>query len=389
MPVINSIAALSEDMKTWRRHLHQNPEIGLECHATADFVIEKLKSFGISDMSTGWAKSGVIAIIEGRAPGRTIGLRADMDALPMQDLSGADHASQVADRSHACGHDGHTTMLLGAAKYLAETRNFAGRVALIFQPGEEGHDGGKIMVEEGMMERYAIEEVYGIHNMPGLTAGHIHTRPGALLAGAAEFTIDIQGRGGHGAMPSKALDPIVAAASIVQALQSIVSRNVDASDQVVLSVATIHAGTAMNIIPDSAQMTGTVRFYDDALARTVQTRMEEVVAFQAKSFGMEGKLTYRVVCPPTVNDPDKAAFAAGIAREVVGEEQSNGDTDPIMPTEDFSYMLEARPGAYMFLGQGDTPMCHHPAYDFNDDISPVGASFFATLVERALPLKGG
>lgn len=387
MPIVNSIAALSEQMTGWRRHLHSIPELGLDCHRTAAFVVERLREFGIAEIHEGIARTGVVAIIEGRAPGRTIGLRADMDALPMEDLSGAEWRSTVPGMAHSCGHDGHTTMLLGAARYLAETRNFAGRVALIFQPAEENEGGGRIMVEEGMMERFAIDEVYGLHNAPGETEGHLLTNPGALLAGVDEFTISIEGRGGHGAMPHQTADPVVAAASMVLALQSIVSRNASALDRVVVSVTQIHTGTAMNIVPGTAMLNGTVRYFDKAVQAMVRARMAEITEYQARSFGMTARLDYVEGYPPTINHPAQAAFAVEVAREVVGADAVVADCPPIMPGEDFAYMLEARPGAYLFLGQGDTPTCHHPAYDFNDAIAPVGASFFARLVERALPLK--
>ncbi|AUC51909.1 MAG: M20 aminoacylase family protein [Sagittula sp.] len=386
MVIVNSIAALEEEMTGWRRHLHQNPELGLDCFKTASFVVDKLKEFGITEIHEGIARSGVVAIIEGRAPGRTIGLRADMDALPMEDLSGTDYASTVPGLAHTCGHDGHTTMLLGAAKYLSDTRNFAGRVALIFQPAEENEGGGRIMVEEGIMDRFGIEEVFGIHNSPGAPEGSLNTNHGALLAGVDEFTIHIKGIGGHGAQPQNTVDPVVAAASMVMAMQTILGRNVNALDRVVVSVTQIHTGSAMNIVPETAMLNGTVRYYDTDAQATVKSRMAEIVEFQARSFGCTAELDYEDGYPPTINHPEQAAFAAEVAREVVGAEMVDEDTPPIMPGEDFSYMLQARPGAYLFLGQGDTPICHHPKYDFNDRIAPIGASFFARLVERALPI---
>ncbi len=386
MVIVNSIAALEEEMTGWRRHLHQNPELGLDCFKTASFVVDKLKEFGITEIHEGIARSGVVAIIEGRAPGRTIGLRADMDALPMEDLSGTDYASTVPGLAHTCGHDGHTTMLLGAAKYLSDTRNFAGRVALIFQPAEENEGGGRIMVEEGIMDRFGIEEVFGIHNSPGAPEGSLNTNHGALLAGVDEFTIHIKGIGGHGAQPQNTVDPVVAAASMVMAMQTILGRNVNALDRVVVSVTQIHTGSAMNIVPETAMLNGTVRYYDTDAQATVKSRMAEIVEFQARSFGCTAELDYEDGYPPTINHPEQAAFAAEVAREVVGAEMVDEDTPPIMPGEDFSYMLQARPGASLFLGQGDTPICHHPKYDFNDRIAPIGASFFARLVERALPI---
>ncbi|MCR8550221.1 M20 family metallopeptidase [Salipiger sp. P9] len=388
MPVINSIAADADTLTAWRRHLHQHPELLFDCVKTAGFVVEKLTSFGISEIHEGIAKTGVVAIIEGRAPGRTIGLRADMDALPMQDLSGSDHASTVPGVAHTCGHDGHTTMLLGAAKYLAETRNFAGRVALLFQPAEEGGGGGKVMVDEGIMDRFGIEEVYGIHNAPGEPEGHIVTAPGPLMASADEFRIEITGKGGHGAEPQDCIDPVPAAAALVGALQTIVSRNTSAIDNLVVSVTEIHAGTAHNIIPSTAWLGGTVRSFRPETRDMAERRMREIAEAQAAVFGCTAEVIYDRGYPPTVNHAAQAAFAAEVAREVVGADKVRDDIDPIMPAEDFSYMLEARPGAYLFLGQGDTPVCHHPEYDFNDSIAPIGASFFARLVETALPLKG-
>ena len=303
MPIVNSIAALEPEMTAWRRHLHQHPELGLDCFKTAEFVVEKLKGFGITEIHTGIARTGVVAVIEGQGPGRTIGLRADMDALPMEDLSGTEHASRVPGMAHTCGHDGHTTMLLGAAKYLAETRNFSGKVALIFQPAEENEGGGRIMVEEGMMDRFDIEEVYGIHNMPGGAVGHMHTNCGALLAGVDEFTIRITGQGGHGAMPFQTRDPVVCAASMVQALQTIVSRNTDALDRLVVSVTQIHTGSAMNIVPETAMLNGTVRYFDKDVQAVVKERMGEIAEFQAKSFGMRAELDYIEGYPPTINHP--------------------------------------------------------------------------------------
>jgi hippurate hydrolase len=386
MAIVNSIAAHAEEMQGWRHHLHRNPELGLDCFKTAGFVVERLRAFGITEIHEGIARSGVVALIEGRAPGRTIGLRADMDALPMQDLSGAEHASTVPGLAHTCGHDGHTTMLLGAAQYLAETRNFAGRVALIFQPAEENEGGGRIMVEEGIMERFEIAEVYGLHNAPGLPEGTLHTNPGALMAGVDEFTVTLTGVGGHGAQPHATRDPVVGAASLVMALQTIVSRNTDALSRLVLSVTQIHTGSAMNIVPESAVLNGTVRYYDKAVQAMVKERMAELVTLQAQSFGLTAALDYQEGYPPTINHPEQAALACDVARDLLGPEKVEGDCAPVMPGEDFSYMLEARPGAYLFLGQGDTPQCHHPRYDFNDAVAPIGASFFARLVEKALPL---
>ncbi|WP_372675348.1 M20 aminoacylase family protein [Aquicoccus sp.] len=387
MPVINRIAGFADEMKTWRRHIHMNPELGRDCHETAAFVVDRLKEFGIEEISTGWAESGVVAVIEGRGEGPVIGLRADMDALPMEEITGADWASTVPGKMHACGHDGHTAMLLGAAKYLSETRNFAGRAVLIFQPDEEGGGGGEAMVEEGMMERYGIDEVYAIHNGPGLETGQIALAPGPLMAAVDSFYIDIQGKGGHGAMPHESTDPVVAAVGIVQALQTIVSRNNNAQERLVVSVTQINTGSATNIIPDTARICGTVRSFDSHVRDMVEQRMGEIVAGQAASFGVEAVLDYDRGYPATVNDADKSVFAANVAREVVGAEKVDDEATPMMAAEDFSYMLEQRPGVYAFVGNGEGAMVHHPAYDFNDEIAPVGASFLARLVEKAAPLK--
>ncbi len=386
MPVLNRIADYQSDLTAWRRHLHQIPELDLDCFKTAAFVVEKLKEFGVTDIHEGIATSGVVALIHGNEPGGTIGLRADMDALPMDEKSGVDYASTIPGAMHACGHDGHTTMLLGAARYLAETRNFAGTVALIFQPAEEGAGGGRIMVEEGMMERFGIDEVYSLHNAPGTPLGEIHVAPGPVMAAVDTFWIDITGVGGHGAAPEETKDPIMTAVATVQALQTIVSRNAPALHQVVLTVTQIHSGSGTNIVPDTAQIVGTVRTFDPGMRDMVQERLTTIAQHQAQVFDMRAEVTYERGYPATINDPAKTAHAIKVAQDVVGSERVDGATQPRMFAEDFSYMLEARPGSYVFLGMGDRPQCHHPAYDFDDQISPIGASYFARLVEMTLPL---
>ena len=388
MPVINSIAANAEEMQRWRRHLHANPEIEFDCHETAAFVVERLREFGVDEIHEGIATSGLVAIINGKGQGCTIGLRADMDALPMPETTGLPYASVKPGAMHACGHDGHTTMLLGAAKYLAETRNFSGRVALIFQPAEEGGGGAGVMVEEGIMDRFAIDEVYALHNLPDLPVGHFETTPGPIMAAVDEFHIDIRGKGGHAAFPQDCTDPVVAAIAIAQALQTILSRNHDTRQEAVVSLTQVHAGSTDNVIPDTAYLNGTVRTFDPAVQAMIRRRMQEIVTGQAASFGVEATLRYEMHYPATINDADKVGFAAGVAAEISGAEAVEANREMEMGAEDFSYMLEKRPGAYLFIGQGESAGLHHPKYDFNDEVSPIGASFFARLVERALPLEG-
>lgn len=382
MAVINRIAGFAEDMKTWRRHLHMHPELALECHETAAFVVERLQEFGVDEIHEGIAKTGVVAIINGRGPGPVTGLRADMDALPMDEETGHDWASTVPGRMHACGHDGHTTMLLGAARYLAETRNFTGKVALIFQPAEEIIGGGRIMVQdEGIMERFDIEEVYGLHTFPFAEAGTFHTTEGPLLAAVDDFTIQIKGVGGHAAYPSDCTDPLIPAVAIVQALQTIVSREARALDAIVISVTQIHGGSAMNVIPENAMLAGTVRTYDAELRALAETRIREILDGMAKVYGVEITMDYVRGYPPTVNHPEQTRRAVRVAQAIAGAPQVKDDIEPEMGAEDFSYMLEARPGAFLMLGQGIGPSVHHPAFDFNDEVAPVGASFFARLIE--------
>lgn len=387
MPVLNRIAALAPEMTEWRRALHRRPELGFACHETAAFIAARLREFGVDELHEGIAQTGIVAIIKGQGAGPTIGLRADMDALPITEITGAPHASEVPGRMHACGHDGHTTMLLGAAKYLCETRNFAGRVALIFQPAEEAGGGAGVMVAEGIFDRFGITQVYGIHNSPNQPEGSFATCPGPLMAAVDTFEIHLQGRGGHGAMPHETADPVVAAVGMVAAIQTIVSRNHRALDDLVVSVTQIHTGSADNIVPDTAYICGTVRSFDPAVKAMVMRRMAQIVAGQAAAYDVTARLDYTEGYPATVNDPASTAFAAAVAAEVAGETGVNATADREMGAEDFSYMLQARPGAYLFLGQGPGAGLHHPAYDFNDAVAPVGASFFARLVERAQPVR--
>lgn len=387
MPVINRIAGFAEEMTEWRRYLHTIPELQFDLPKTAAFVAEKLKEFGVDQLDTSIAETGIVALIHGQGAGPVIGLRADMDALPITEATGLDYASTHPGQMHACGHDGHTTMLLGAAKYLAETRNFAGTVALIFQPAEEGGGGAGVMCAEGIMDRYNISEVYALHNAPGFEAGGFYTTPGPIMAAADTFEIHVTGAGGHGAMPHETRDPVIAAVGIVQAIQSISSRNNITGDDLVISVTQIHTGTADNIVPDTAYICGTVRTFEPSVQSMVMQRMASIVAGQAAAYDVEARLDYQPGYPPTVNDTEKTAFASRIAREVAGEATVLDDYGREMGAEDFSYMLQERPGAYLFLGQGDGPGLHHPAYNFNDAVAPVGASFFARIVETAQPAE--
>lgn len=386
MPVLNRIADFAPQMKEWRQHLHTIPELAFDLPLTAAFVAERLREFGVDEIHEGIAQSGIVAIINGQGAGPTIGLRADMDALAIPEATGADHASTHPGKMHACGHDGHTTMLLGAAKYLAETRRFKGRVALLFQPAEEEGGGGQVMVKEGVMDRFGITQVYGIHNAPNVDFGHFRTTPGALMASVDTATVHVTGKGGHGAMPHECVDPVVAVVGMVSALQTILSRNVYAMDEAVISVTQIHTGTASNIIPEEAMFCATIRAFKPDVRALLKQRVHEIVAGHAAAYGVTATIDYDWGYPATINHPDEADFAASVAAEIAGEAAVDARAGREMGSEDFSYMLEARPGAYLFLGAGPGAGLHHPAYDFNDDLAPVGASFFARLVEKAQPL---
>ena len=386
MAILNSIAGFENDMAKWRRHLHQNPELGRDCYKTAKYIQERLKEFGITEIHTGYASTGIVAIIEGKASGRTIGLRADMDALPIKENTGMSYSSKNEGVMHACGHDGHTTMLLGAARYLSETRNFSGRVALIFQPDEEATGGAEAMVEEGILEEFNIEEVYALHNTPSHDVGVMYTRPGPIMAGADSFTVEIQGKGGHAAYPHEVKDPIVAAISIAQSFQTIVSRNNIPSDDLVISITQVHSGTTDNVVPEMAYLNGTVRTFDLSVQEMVIKRMEKIISGLAMSFEVNAKLNYQKGYPPTINHEESTNFAIGVAEDVCGSDKVLSSVAKEMGAEDFSYMLQKRPGAYLFMGIGDGAGLHNPNYDFNDAAAPVGASFFACLIEKALPL---
>jgi amidohydrolase len=388
MPLINRIAAFSEEMKGWRQHLHQHPELAFDCHETAAFIEARLREIGVDEIHTGIAKTGLVAIINGQGAGPTIGLRADMDALPMQEATGAPYASKIAGKMHACGHDGHVTMLLGAAKYLAETRRFSGRVALIFQPAEEDGGGGMVMVEEGMIPRFNISQVYGIHNAPNIPFGHFLTNPGALMASVDTANVTITGRGGHGATPHECIDPVVAVVGMVSAVQTIIPRNIYALDEAIISVTQIHTGTASNIIPDEAMFCATIRAFTPHVRALLKKRFHEIVEGHALAYNVTAHIDYDWGYPATINHADSAEFACEVARDVVGADAVNGNSVREMGSEDFSYMLEACKGAYLFMGTGPGAGLHHTKFDFNDEASPIGASFFAKLVETAQPLKG-
>ena len=386
MAILNSIAGFENDMAKWRRHLHQNPELGRDCYKTAEYIQERLKEFGITEIHTGYASTGIVAIIEGQTSGRTIGLRADMDALPITENTGMPYSSKNEGVMHACGHDGHTTMLLGAARYLSETRNFSGRVALIFQPDEEATGGAEVMVKEGILEQFKIEEVYALHNIPGHDVGVMYTRPGPIMAGADSFNLEIRGKGGHAAYPHEVKDPIVAALSIAQAFQTIVSRNNIPSDDLVISITQVHSGTTDNVIPETAFLNGTVRTFDLSVQEMVINRMEKIISGFSISFEVDAKFNYEKGYPPTINHEEKTNFAIEVAKEVCGSDKVLTSVGKEMGAEDFSYMLQKRPGAYLFMGIGEGAGLHNPNYDFNDAAAPVGASFFARLIEKALPL---
>ncbi|MDH4987869.1 M20 family metallopeptidase [Aminobacter anthyllidis] len=385
MPILNRAAEMQDEIAGWRRHLHQKPELNFDVFETADFVKAKLAEFGCDDIVTGLGKTGVVGIIKGSlGSGGVVGLRADMDALPIEEITGKPYASQVPGKMHACGHDGHTAMLLGAAKYLAETRNFAGSVAVIFQPAEEGGGGGNEMVKDGMMERFGIQKVFGMHNMPSLPVGQFAIRPGAIMAATAEFTITVKGKGGHAAMPHRAIDPIVAGSQLVTALQAIASRSTDPAEAIVVSVTKFNAGTAYNIIPEQAVIAGTVRTLKKEIAKLAEERMGAICRGVAEATGTAIELDYDTNYPVTFNHENETVFAGDVAASVAGEAQVHRAIQPLMGGEDFSYMLEARPGAFIFIGNGDTANLHHPAYDFNDEAIPHGVSYWVRLAETAL-----
>ncbi|MBB3952126.1 M20 aminoacylase family protein [Aureimonas jatrophae] len=386
MPVNNRIAAEAPKIAEWRRSLHRIPEILYDLPDTARFVAERLREIGCDEVVEGIGGTGVVGLIHGHDGGPVIGLRADMDALPIHETADLPYRSERANAMHACGHDGHMAMLLGGAEALASTRRFRGTVAVIFQPAEEGGAGAKAMIEDGLLERFAIARVFGMHNLPGLPLGHFAIRPGPIMASTDEFTLTLHGRGSHAAIPHQGYDPILAGASLVQALQQIASRNVDPLDSVVVSVTQFHAGFAHNVIPQEATVSGTVRSLTARTRDLAERRIREISAGIGAAHGVEIAVDYDRNYPVTLNHAAEAAFCAEVAAEVAGESAVNRDTVPLMGGEDFSYMLEQRPGAFIFVGNGASAGLHHPAYDFNDEAIPFGSSYWLTLVERALPL---
>jgi len=386
MPIPSAVQDLVPDAQTWRRDIHQNPELLYDVERTAKYVADRLAAFGCDEVQTSIGRTGVVGVIRGAKGGstRAIGLRADMDALPIQEATNLPYRSRNPGKMHACGHDGHTAMLLGAARRLAQTRNFAGNAVVIFQPAEEGGGGALAMIDDGLMDRFGVEEVYGMHNWPALPVGSFMLRKGPLMAAADVITITVEGRGGHAAMPHQGVDPVVAGAQIVLALQTIASRSADPLDACVVSVTQFHAGSADNIIPQSAWLNGTARTLKPETRDMVERRIRDIGAGLASAAGAEARVEYHRNYPATVNHPAQTDFAAAVARKVAGETRVNADAVPVMGAEDFSFMLEARPGAFIFLGNGDSAKLHHPAYDFNDDALPYGMSYWVELVETAL-----
>ncbi|MBV8747832.1 MAG: amidohydrolase [Xanthobacteraceae bacterium] len=385
MPIVNRIADLHAEITAWRRDFHAHPELLYDVHRTAAAVAEKLKGFGCDEVVTGIGRTGVVGVIRGRKPGaKVVGMRADMDALPIEEATSLPYKSTVPGKMHACGHDGHTAMLLGAAKYLADTRNFAGTAVMIFQPAEEGGAGAKAMLRDGLFERFGIQEVFGMHNYPGMPVGQFAIRSGPLMASTDSIAIKLEGKGSHAAWPHLGVDPVLVGAQIVTALQAIVARNVDPLEAAVISICVFQAGQADNVIPQQATLRGTVRTLSPAVRELVKARVYAVVEGTAKLHGAKADLSYTPGYPVLVNDEGRAAFAASVAAEVVGNDKVDLNTPPLMGAEDFAYMLEERPGAFIYVGNGDSAMLHHPAYDFNDDAIPLGTSYWVRLAETAL-----
>jgi amidohydrolase len=388
MPIVNRVADLQPDIQAWRRDIHEHPELLYEVHRTAALVADRLREFGCDEVISGIGRTGVVGVIKGSKPAgpdnvKVIGLRADMDALPIEEATNLPYASRTKGLMHACGHDGHTAMLLGAARYLAETRNFAGTAVVIFQPAEEGGAGAVAMIKDGLMDRFGIEQVYGMHNGPGIPVGSFAIRPGPIMAAGDAVFIDIEGRGGHAARPHKCIDSVLVGAQLINALQSIVSRSVDPLESAVISICEFHAGNARNVIPQTARLTGTVRTLDSDVRKLVERRVREVVAGVAQMTGAKIDLTYNRGYPVTNNHLPQTDVAIRAARDVAGEANVS-EMAPLMAGEDFAFMLEQRPGALIFCGNGDSAGLHHPAYNFNDEALVFGTSYWIKLVENTL-----
>lgn len=388
MTIDPRITTIADEAIVWRRDIHAHPELMYDLDRTSALVADLLRQFGCDEVVTGLGRTGVVGLVHGRgrSANRAIGLRADMDALPIEEDTGVAYASQTPGRMHACGHDGHTAMLLGAAKHLAATRDFNGSVAFIFQPAEEGGAGAKAMIEDGLFSRFPIDEVYGMHNKPGLSIGQFATRAGAVMASTDRIEIEIEGIGGHAARPQYSIDPIVVGAQIVTALQTIVSRTLDPLASAVVSITNFHAGSAFNVIPQKANLVGTARALDGKVRDRLEGRIAELSTLIAQAHGATARVTYERGYPVTCNHAEQTAFAADTAAAITGNDQVDRDLAPMMGAEDFSYMLEQRPGALIFLGNGDSAGLHHPRYDFADAAIPYGIAYWSKLVERALPL---
>ena len=384
MPIVNRVADLHSEITAWRHDFHAHPELLYDVYRTAASVAEKLKSFGCDEVATGIGGTGVVGVIRGRKTGgKVVGLRADMDALPIEEETNLPYKSTVAGKMHACGHDGHTAMLLGAAKYLADTRNFAGTAIVIFQPAEEGGAGARAMLKDGLLDRFGIEEVFGMHNHPGLPVGQFAITSGPVMASTDTIAINLEGIGGHAAWPHAAVDTILVGAQIVNQLQSIVSRNVDPLEAAVISICMFQGGHTDNVIPQHVQLRGTARSLSPVVRELLQKRVREIVEGTARLYGAKADLTYTTGYPVLVNDEDKTQFAAAVAGEIAGKDKVQ-QCPPRMGAEDFAYMLQERPGAFIWLGNGDSAGLHHPAYNFNDDAIPVGTSYWVRLAETAL-----
>lgn len=392
MPIINRIADFHDEMTEWRRDLHAHPELALQEVRTSGVVQQRLREFGVDEIVTGMARTGVVGVIRGAGDGnRAIGLRADMDALPIEEATGLPYASRHEGVMHACGHDGHTTMLLGAAKYLAETRNFDGTVYLIFQPAEENLGGGEIMVKEGLFDRCPMEKVFGMHNWPMVPAGSFVWREGPIMAAVANIEITVTGKGSHGAHPDHGIDPVVVSAQIVSALQSIVARRIDPTESGVVTIGHIVGGHTYNVIPETVRMLGTARWFKPSVGDLLENGVRGLATSIAEGFGATANVVFDRAYPATVNDPEATGLTLAAARAVAGESRVAPMLNPTMGGEDFAFMLEAKQGSYIMLGAGrgeNDPMVHHPRYDFNDAILPIGASYWATLVEQLLPRRG-